>query len=168
MGTSTSTATTSYTTADIEIVVRRFTADILMIAQSTGAITEAKAREYAADVEILAKKGFLSAVDLTLLTGGSYGVEERAAKYTVNTTAGDLTSSRPGGALWPRVNDPFLRIVLSYTSAYDSAAKAALSPKLNIAWTPTNADTSHFSLNQSGGRDYASNGWGLQRKDFSA
>lgn len=93
MGTSTSTATTSYTTADIEIVVRRFTADILMIAQSTGAITEAKAREYAADVEILAKKGFLSAVDLTLLTGGSYGVEERAAKYTVNTTAGDLTSS---------------------------------------------------------------------------
>ena len=167
MGTSTSTATNSYTTADVENVVRRFTADILMIAQSTGAITEAKARQYAADVEILAKKGYLSAVDLTLLAGGSCGAEVRAVKYTVNTTAGDLTSSRPGGILWPRVNDPFLRIVLSHTSAYDDSAKTALAPKLNIAWTPTNADTSHLSLNQSGGRDYASNGWGMQRKDYS-
>lgn len=168
MGTATSTATNSYTTADVENVVRRFTADILMIAQSTGAITEAKARQYAADVETLAKKGYLSAVDLTLLSGGSYGIEQRAVKYTVNTTAGDLTSSRPGGTLWPRVNDPFLRIVLYYTSAYDSAAKEALKPKLNIAWTPTDADTSHFSLNQSGGRDYACNGWGMQRKDFGS
>lgn len=168
MGTSTSTATTSYTTADIEIVVRRFTADILMIAQSTGAITEADARLYATDVEMLAKRGYLSAVDVTLLSGGSYGTEERAVKYTVNTAAGDLTSTRPGGTLWPRVINPYLRIVLSHTSSYDSAAKAALAPKLNIAWSPTNADTSHSSLNQSGGRDYASNGWGLQRKDYSA
>jgi hypothetical protein len=168
MGTSTSTATNSYTTADVENVVRRFTADILMIAQSTGAITEETARLYAADVETLAKKGYLSAVDLTLLTGGSYGAEVRAVKYTVNTTAVDLTSSRPGGTLWPRVTEPFIRIVLSYASAYDSSAKEAMKSKLNIGWVPTDADTSHSTLNQSGGRDYTSNGWGMQRKDYNA
>jgi hypothetical protein len=167
MGTVTGTATKSFTNADIENVVRRFTADILMIAQSTGAVSEAKAREYAADVETLAKKGYLSAVDLTLFSGGYSGNEERAVKYTVSTNAGDLTSSRPGGTRWPRVNDPYLRIILSYTSSYNDAAREALKPTLNIQWTPTNADTTHSRLNQSGGRDYASNGWGMQRKDFS-
>ena len=45
--------------ADIETVVRRFKADLVMIAQSTGAFTEAKARDYAHDVEVLAKEGYL-------------------------------------------------------------------------------------------------------------
>jgi hypothetical protein len=43
--------TYSYTLTDIETVVRRFTADIVMIAQSSGAVSEAKARDYAHDVE---------------------------------------------------------------------------------------------------------------------
>ncbi|XSC42700.1 hypothetical protein ACF1BQ_031065 [Bradyrhizobium sp. RDT10] len=39
-------ASTSYTypSADLEAVCRRFTADIVMIAQSSGAISESKAR----------------------------------------------------------------------------------------------------------------------------
>jgi hypothetical protein len=86
----------------------------------------------------------------------------------VNTSAGDLTSSRPGGTLWPRVSNPYLRIVLSYTLSYDAAAKAAMQPKLNISWTPTNADLSHSSLSQNGARDYASNAWAMQRKDYGA
>jgi hypothetical protein len=48
--------TYSYTISDIEKVVRRFTADLVMIAQSSGTITEAQAREYARDIERLAKK----------------------------------------------------------------------------------------------------------------
>ena len=135
----------------------------MMIAQSTAAITESKARDYASDVEMLAKKGYLSAVDLTLL---SNGVEVRAVKYVVNTSAGDLETNRPGGVLWPRVNVPELRIVLSYTSAYTDSAREEMNPKLKIGWVPTTVDTSHASLNQTGGRDYASNGWGLRRKDY--
>jgi hypothetical protein len=168
MSTSAYSVTNTYTSADIENVLRRFTADIVMIAQATGAITEAKAREYAADVELLAKKGYLATVDLTLLSGGSSGVEKRAVKYTVNTAAGDLTSSRPGGIMWPKVNDPHLRIVLHYSSSYTETARAALKPKLNISWSPTDADTTHRFLTESGGRDYASNAWSMQRKDYGA
>jgi hypothetical protein len=136
-----------------------------MIAQSSAAITEDKARQYAHDVEELAKKGYLKKVDLTLFSGGS---EVRATQYTVNTTSGDLTMSRPGSAMWPRVNSPYLRIILSYTSDYDAAAKEAMKNKLKISWSPTNDDTSHSSLKSSGNRDYAKNGWGMQREDFAA
>jgi hypothetical protein len=168
MGTSSITATNTYTAADIENVVRRVTADLRMIAQSSGAITEAQATQYGEDIELLAKKGYLYSVDVTLLSGGEFGVEEKAVRYTVNTSAGDLTSSRPGGTLWPHVTNPYLRIVLSYTLSYDAAAKAALHPKLNISWIPTNADIRHSSLTQNGGRDYASNAWAMQRMDYGA
>lgn len=47
--TQTSTQTTTYTTTDIEAVVRRITADILMIASSTGAVTEERALKWAND-----------------------------------------------------------------------------------------------------------------------
>jgi hypothetical protein len=103
----TASETYSYTNVDVETVARRFTADLVMIAQSSGAITEAQAREYAHDVEALAKKGFLRKADITLL---SNSVEQRAVQYTVNTASGDLTMSRPGGVMWPRVANPYLRI----------------------------------------------------------
>jgi hypothetical protein len=163
--TATATASTSYTytNADIEAVCRRFTADIVMIAQSSGAVTESEAREYAHDVEALSKQGFLKQVDVTLL---SNGIEVCAAQYTVNTASGDLTMSRPGGVMWPKVDKPYLRIVLSYTSDYTPAEKEKMRSSLKITWTPTSTDTSHFGLKASGSRDYASNAFGLQRKDF--
>ncbi|XSC42698.1 hypothetical protein ACF1BQ_031055 [Bradyrhizobium sp. RDT10] len=37
---------------------------------------------------------------------------------------------------------------------------------LMISWTGTSTDTSHLGLKASGNRDYASNAFGLQRKDF--
>jgi hypothetical protein len=157
------TDTETYSVADIEIVMRRFSADIVMIATSSAAITETKARDYAHDVELLAKAGYLETVDLTLLSGA---VEVKASRYEVNTSSGALTMSRPGGVLWPRVADPNFRIVLSYTDAYNAAARERMRGKLKIGWVPSNADTSHSGLKLSGGRDYASNGWGLQRKDY--
>lgn len=160
---STVTQTYTYTTIDIEKVVRRFTADLVMIAQSTGAVTETKARQYAHDVEALAKEGYLRKVDLTLF---SDAVEQRAATYEVNTASGDLTMSRPGGVLWPRVANPYLRIILFYTSDYDDAAKERMRDELEIAWSPTKDDTSHQALSRQGGRDYSSNGWGMQRLDY--
>jgi hypothetical protein len=162
---STATATYTYSVTDIEIVMRRFSADIVMIATSSGAITEDKARDYAHDVEVLAKGGYLKSVDLTLLSGGA---EVRAVTYNVNMSSGDLEMSRPGGVMWPRVQSPDFRIVLYYTAAYTDSARAQTKGKLKIGWVPTNADTSHSSLSRSGGRDYASNGFGMQRKDFGA
>lgn len=136
-----------------------------MIAQSSAAITEADARDYAHDVEALAKKGYLKKVDLTLLSGTT---EVRATQYVVSTAAGDLTMSRPGGVMWLRVANPDFRIVLSYTAAYTQAAREAMKDKLKINWVASSADRSHSTLKASGGRDYASNGWGMRRRDFAA
>lgn len=155
--------TETYSVADIETVMRRFSADIVMIATSSAAITEAKAREYAHDAELLAKAGYLEAVDLTLLCGGD---EVKASRYEVNTSSGELTLSRPGGVLWPRVANPEFRIVLYYTDAYSDAAREQMRRKLKIGWVPSSADTTHSTLTRTGGRDYASNSWGLRRKDY--
>lgn len=128
--------TYSYSVADVETVARRFTADLLMMAQSSGAITEETARNYAHDVEALAKKGFLKQVDLTLLSGS---VEVRATRYTVSTESGALTMSRPGGVMWPRVANAHLRIVLIYTANYTADEKEAMRGKLKICWVPSAA-----------------------------
>ena len=159
----TATDTDTYSVADVEVVVRRFTADIVMMAQSSRGITEAKAREYAYDVEALAKEGYLSSVDLTLLSGTT---EIRAARYSVNTASGALETSRPGGVMWQQVPEPHLRILLFYNSAYTDIARQKMAGRLKINWTSTDADYSHAGLAHTGGRDYASNGFGMQRKDY--
>ncbi len=161
----TRTATATYTVIDVENVVRRVKADLVMIADSTGGWTAEKAGQYAHDVEILAKAGYLDYVDVTLF---SNGVEVKATRFEVDTDAGGLTSSRPGGVLWPKVVGPCLQIVLGYTSAYTPAAKETIKGKLKISWSPTDVDTSHSSLKSAGGRDYVSNCYGMQRKDWAA
>lgn len=156
--------TETYSVVDVEIVMRRVTADLVMIASSTGAVTEDNARDWGHDIEVLAKYGYLKIVDLTLL---SHGVEKKAARFEVNTESGDFMMSRPGGVLWPKLAKPYLRIVLHHTNTYDAAAKAQMGSKLRIGWAPTSADTSHSTLKSSASRDYVSNGYGMQRKDFS-
>ncbi len=94
-----------------------------MIAQSSGAMIEASARNYAHDIELLAKRGYLKKVDITLLSGA---VEMRAAQYTVNTESGALTISRPGGVMWPRVVSPFLRIIISLYGQLHAAAERSM------------------------------------------
>lgn len=157
-------ATETYSVADVEVVMRRLTADLVMIAGSSGAVTEDKARDWGHDIEVLAKNGYLLMVDLTLM---SNGIEQKAARFEVNTEASDFTMSRPGGVLWPKLPNPDLRIVLYYTAEYDTAAKEKMGNKLRIGWVPTCVDTSHSSLTSSTSRDYASNGYGMHRKDFS-
>jgi hypothetical protein len=156
--------TETYSFVDVEIVIRRVTADLIMIANSTGAWTEGFARKVGHDVELLAKKGYLKWVDVTLF---SYGVEQKATRFEVNTAAGGLSMSRPGGVLWPRVFDPDLRVILGNTDDYTPLAAAMVADELELSWTATNTDTSHSSLESGGGRDYASNAFGVQRKDFT-
>ena len=161
----TRTASATFTVVDIEKVVRRVKSDLVMIADSTGAWTAAKVIDYAHDVELLAKAGYLEYVDVTLL---SNGIELKAVRFDVDTDAGSLTSSRPGGVLWPKVAGANLRIVLGYTDAYTNSARQAMKEKLNIPWGPTNADTTHARLLSSGGRDYSSNAYGMRRTDWVA
>lgn len=157
------TQTTTYTTTDIEAVVRRITADLVMIASSSGAVTEALAREWGHDIEILAKNGYLKYVDLTLL---SNGVEEKATRFYVNES-GALANQRPGNALWPKVAGARLRIVLSHNDNYDKQAQEKMGGKMKINWTDSYEDITHSQLTQSGGREYSSNGYGMERKDYT-
>ncbi|OEC35873.1 hypothetical protein SAMN05216600_109160 [Pseudomonas cuatrocienegasensis] len=157
------TQTTTYTTTDIEAVVRRITADLLMIASSSEAVTEANAKEWAYDIELLAKNGYLKFADLTLL---SNGVEQKATRYYVNES-GSLANQRPGDARWPKVSNPHLRIVLSYNDSYTQQARDKMAGKLKINWTTSCDDISHSQLTQSGGREYSSNGYGMERKDYT-
>jgi hypothetical protein len=159
------TSSSSYTVADIEKVVNRFSTDLLMIADSTKAIPQEKARTYARDVERLVKKGYLNSVDVTLLD--FFGTEVRAVTYQVNTDADSLTSSRPGGVLWPNTTGGTVRLILHYNDTYDDSAREAMRTALETPWVPTSVDTSHASLRAGTGRDYESNGFGMQRKDFT-
>ena len=161
----TKTATATYTVVDIENVVRRVKTDLFMIADSTGAWTSEEAANYAYDIEVLAKAGYLKWVDLTLLRNST---ELKAVRYEVDTEAGSLTTSRPGGVLWPKVSGANMRIVLSYSDTYTSEAREATKGKLKIRWVTTYADTSHASMTSAGGRDYTSNAYGMQRKDWAA
>lgn len=162
--TSTTTGTHTYTATDIEKVVRRFRADLKMIAQNTQGITESKASDYADDIEALAKRGFLKKVDVTLMSGSK---EVKAAVYTVNDSGGDLTAAAPGGVVWPRVDNAFVRITLWNTDSYTAAEEQNMKQRLKITWTTSTADTTHSQLTQVGGRDFMSNGWAMQRKDFT-
>lgn len=164
MSTGTTTRTSTYTTVDVENVVRRVKADLAMIADSTGAWTPQKAADYAHDVEALAKKGYLAWVDVTLLSGG---LEVKAVRFDVDADSGSLTTSRPGGVMWPKVPFAHLRIVIGHTSAYDADAKREMSGKLRIGWSANFDDTSHSSLTGGSGRNYTSNGYGMKRKDWS-
>lgn len=162
------TITETYTETDIEIVIRRFQADLIMIAQSSRAITEDEARDYAHDVEVFAKLECLDGVDITLLS--SEGQEIEAARYTVDTNTRNLAMERPGGVMWRHVPNATLRIVLIFTKNYDKAQLQnylkLLQNHLNIRWCLTNVDLKHSSLNPISGRYYVSNGWTLSRKDY--
>ena len=159
----TATQTETYSVADIETVMRRGKMDLMMIASSTGAATEERAKEWAHDIELLAKGGYLKSVDITILSNGK---ELKAACFTIDAESGTLSNERPGDSLWPRCPEGNLRIVLSYTHHYDSVAEEKLTPKFKRTWSPSTADISHASLASKPGREDSSNGYGLHHKDF--
>ena len=160
----TNTTTDTYSTVDVENVMRRMKADLVMIADSTGGWTPAETADYVHDIEALARKSYLAWVDVTLLSGVT---EIKAVRFDVDTDAGSLTTSRPGGVLWPKVPSPHLRILISYTDDYDGAARQSMSGRLKIPWSPSGADSSHASLTGGGGRNYTSNSYGMKRKDWT-
>ena len=161
----TTTASTTYTTLDVEKVVRRVGANLAMIADSTGGWTSDTTAGYVHDIEEIAKAGHLKHVDVTLF---SNGIEVKASRFVVNTNASGLANQRPGDALWPRVWNPHLQIMLSYNASYDAAAQEKVKPKLKVNWVTSYEDFSHATLTRGGDRSYVSNAFGMQRMDWAA
>jgi hypothetical protein len=159
----TKTGTTTHTTADVQKVMRRVLADFAMIAESTGCWTPEKTADYAHDVEELSKEGHLKHVDVTLLDGA---VEVKATRFVPSVSRAGIQNQRPGDLLWPNIPGATLRLVLRYNPSYDAAARAAMKQRLRIDWTPTDVDTSHAVLSNKPGREYSSNGFGIERTDW--
>jgi hypothetical protein len=161
--TSTKTTTHTYTTVDIENVIRRFTTDIMMIADSTKAITREHAKAYGHDIEVWAQRGFLKWVDVTLFDGST---EIKAVRYNVVTSSGDLAADKPGGVLWPKIENAHVRVFIQPTSEYFNADRSVFESKLELTWSDSSADINHSTLTAGGGRGYSSNGYGLTREDY--
>jgi hypothetical protein len=161
--TASATATETYSAVDVENVVRNFSADLRMIAESSATWGRDEVERYVADISIMAKKKYLNFVDVTLL---NRGVEVKAARYTVNESSGELVASRPGGVLWPRIAGTILRIVIGPTSKW--ASEPPDSSLFKIPWGSTDVDISHAGLKAVDGRNFTSNAYGLERKDFTS
>jgi hypothetical protein len=159
----TATATETYSAVDVENVVRNFSTDLRMIAESSATWSRDLVEKYLADVNIMAKKKYLQFVDVTLL---NQGVEIKAVRYTVNETSGELSASRPGGVLWPRVANATLRMVIGPTSKWNSEPPDQ--SQFKIPWSSTDTDISHLGLKVMDGRNFTSNSYGLQRKDYTS
>ncbi|WP_186067550.1 hypothetical protein [Burkholderia gladioli] len=162
--TATRTETYTHTVADIEKVFRRFSADIKMIAESTGAMTLEKAEQYGHDIQFLAARGYIKWIDVTLMSNST---EICAVKYTVVTGQSDMSSDRPGGVAWSRVSGGRIRVTISHTSDYTDAIASTLADKLKISWSESTADLSHKTLTTDASRQYSSKDYGLTRQGFS-
>jgi Bacterial HORMA domain family 1 len=162
------TVTESYTVADIGKVIDCIAADLDMNSQSTGLLSRETVKSYAADVRLLAQRGYLREANIVLKN--SAGVVIKAAKYEVSTDASILKAQRPGNNLWPQTPGGELSIVVQYSpkfAALTAAQRQALAVELDTTWSTSTTDLSFPSLTRAADRTYASGGWGVTKSIFS-
>jgi Bacterial HORMA domain family 1 len=162
------TITETYTIADIGKVIDCIAADLDMNSQSTGLLSRDTVKSYAADVRLLAQRGYLREANIVLKN--SAGVVIKAAKYEVSTDASTLTAQRPGNNLWPQTPGGELSIVVRYSPKYaalTTAQREALNAALSTTWSTSTTDLSFPALTRAADRSYVSNGWGVTKSIFT-
>lgn len=160
-----STYTSSYTEADVQSVVLNVKADLLMIADSSKAMSRDLAEKYAHDIQLAAQNDYLNKVDVTLLN--QLGSEVKAVTYFFTTGDDAKGSSRPGGVRWPETPSGQIRVVLYTKDAWYNEPEKVSKLPWKLSWGTMHVDTSHSGLTSSGNRGYSSNGFGANRNDFS-
>ena len=166
----TGTVSKTFTTVDIRKVVENFAADASMMAQSTGLASRDFIGKVVADLNKFAAARLL--VSVKIMLKDAQGIKLCAAVYQVSEAAVGWVSERPGNSLWPRTPDGSLHINATFTEGWwqkSAAQKEAFVKEhgLHWPWDPTTEDLSLVGLTVSAGRKYASNGYGLQRNDYS-
>jgi len=162
------TITQTYTVADIGKVIDCIAADLDMNSQSTGLLSRDTVKSYAADVRLMAQKGYLQEANIVLKN--SSGVVIKAAKYEVSTDASTLTAHRPGNNLWPRTPSGELSIVVRFSKKWTEATaaqKEALNQSLTTSWSTSTTDLFFPTLTRTQDRNYVSSGWGVTKSIFS-
>lgn len=158
----------TYTIADVGKVLDCFAADLDGMSQSTGLRTRENTKAVAADVKLMAQRGYLSEVNVYLKNADGQTI--RAAKYQVTTDAGFLTASRPGNYLWPRTPGGRLCVHVTYSEEWwreSDVRKADFKLRLIQTWGTLDLDTSFPMLRRQLDRNYVSNGFGLMKTVFN-
>jgi hypothetical protein len=159
--------TDSFTSADVVKVTDRFAADLVMLTQSSEAMTAVWAENSIHDVKLMAKKDYISRISVVL--ADSSGNVIKARNYEVSKDASLWSSDRPGDNLWPRTPNGSLGVIVQYTSTWGelgSVAKANFEGDLKQSWGPSTLDTDFPGMSGQQGRRYASNAYGMQRTDY--
>ena len=167
MSSFTVTQTQTYSVADIAKVIDCVAADLDMMSQSTGLLTREEVVRAAADVKLMAQKGYL--LEANIVLHNASGEVIRAAKYEVSTDASTLTAQRPGNNLWPRTPGGGLVVVVQYSQrwfALTDTQRVPFKQTLASSWTNSSTDLSFPGLTRSSDRSYASNGWGVTKSVF--
>src|SRR6266478_5416069 len=118
------------------------------------------ARSCAADMKLMAQKGYLTEANIVLRDAS--GVVKKAAKYEVSTNASTLTAQRPGNNLWPRMPGGSLDVIVQYSQKWlnlTDTQRIAFIQTMATGLSPSNIDVSFPSLTRTADRNYVSNGW---------
>lgn len=167
MSSSASSTATSTFTQDVQNVVRKFKADLRGFAESTAGMTRDHADDISYDVETLCLGGYLKEVQVVLFSGQQ---KQRATTYLINSQNERRVTDRPGAAIWPKVYNPHLTVILLYTPAYHALTeqqRQQVAATLKCSWSPSSVSTDHRDLRASGERGYNSNAFGFERKDYT-
>lgn len=157
----------TYSAEDIKKVASRFGADLVMLAQSSAAMTTTRAEGVIDDVKLFAKKEYIERISVVLNDGS--GKQLKARRYEVSTDASLWTSERPGDNLWPKTPSGSISVVLHYSSVWEAlgdVAKSNFKATLSRAWGPSDVDTSFSAMSGTVARRYASKAYGMERTDF--
>ena len=161
---STVTVTETYTRTDIAKVFELFTAELRLIARSTGLWTQEYALQVSEDIVAFAEHEYLHEVHIVL--SDAQGVPVQVHEYKVSTEASGWTMQGPRGNVWPETPGGSLTVLLSYGpkwGALDDAARARFKSQRRCSWSPSTIDTRYPGLTSTETRTYASNAYGLRR-----
>lgn len=158
------TATETYTSTDIAKVFEVLTAELRLIARSTGLWTQDYALQVSEDVVAFARNEYLREVHVVL--SGARGDVMRVHEYKVSTDASGWSMQGPRGNVWPETPGGSLRAILFYGpgwDALDETARARFRSQRHLQWSPTTIDTNYPGLTTTETRTYASHAYGLRR-----
>jgi hypothetical protein len=161
-----STATYTKTVADVRKVLNKFGADFSMIGQSTGLRSRTDVETTTEDLILFADAGYLEEVRLILWDAA--GNKVRGRRYAVSNSAIGWSSDDPGDNLWPRTLGGSLHLTAILADSWwklNDAGKDTEKQRLGIAggWGKSASDTSFSGMTGQRDRQYASNGFGIER-----
>lgn|GEM_PF-4890353 len=166
-----------YPKQDVQAAVRSMTNDVHSLALAArhlgSAVSNSQIIHLCHDIEMLASRGYIQSVDISVLSptyrGSRKRIEQKAYRFDLNLNNKKLLSNRPNGLFLSCDNEEHacLRVVIKYTPHFTRETQLSLENDLCLLWKPAYADVSHAHLRADIDRHYDENGFVIQRKVFA-